>query len=160
MSNRVFASAEESIPSPPWLKKAEEFVASVMAARGLDGREVSVLFCQDAFIQKLNRTFRHIDSPTDILSFENGESTTDDDGCLRVQMGDITISLDALRRNAADFGVTENEELKRLLIHGVLHLSGYDHGDEYVESGVEPKSEMLRIQKDLMEKFADVVLIG
>ncbi len=55
--------------------------------------------------------------------------------------------------------MSENEELKRLLIHGCLHLNGYDHGEEHIESGVEPKDEMLRLQEEVLKKFASVSLM-
>ena len=92
-------------------------------------------------------------SPTDVLSFENGEEYTDDQGDSWKSVGDIVISLETLPKNAQYFEVSCNEELKRLLIHGLLHLHGLDHGDEHVEKGVEPVCEMLKIQKRLMQRF-------
>ena len=55
--------------------------------------------------------------------------------------------------------MSENEELKRLLIHGVLHLNGYDHGEAHIEKGVEPTDEMLLLQEKILAEFSDVVLI-
>ena len=104
-------------------------------------------------IQELNASYRNIDSPTDVLSFENGEDYTDEEGNEWFQAGDIAISLETLAKNATYFEVTENEELKRLLIHGVLHLNGYDHGEEHIEKNVEPVCEMLKIQKNMMKKM-------
>ena len=115
-----------------------------------DGEEVSVLFCSDSFIQNLNLTYRNIDAPTDVLSFENGERYTDEDGNTWLSVGDIAISLDTLPKNALYFEVDADEELKRLLVHGILHLHGMDHGEEHVEKGVEPVCEMLKIQKKIL----------
>ena len=84
-----------------------------------------------------------------------GEEYTDEDDAKWFAAGDIIISLDTLPKNAAYFGVSENDELKRLLLHGLLHLNGYDHGDEHVESGIEPQSEMLALQEKTLRKFAD-----
>jgi probable rRNA maturation factor len=60
---------------------------------------------------------------TDVLSFPEEDGRKSDP-----VEGDIAISLEALRRNAAEFGVPENEEMKRLLVHGLLHLAGMNHG--------------------------------
>ena len=53
-----------------------------------------------------------------------------------------------------------DEELKRLLVHGMLHLNGYDHGEEHVEEGVEPACEMLKLQKQLLASLAGESLMG
>lgn len=159
MANQVFVSVEDSLPSPPWLENVESFANSVMTSCSIDNQELSILFCSDDFIRTLNRRFRQIDSATDILSFSNGEKYTDETGRSWLQAGDIAISVDTLKRNAEYFGVSQNEELKRLLIHGILHLCGYDHGNENCERGVKPKSEMLLRQEDLMHTFDSVTLI-
>ena len=65
--------------------------------------------------------------------------------------GDVVISLDTLQRNAADNNIAENEELKRLLIHGFLHLKGMDHHEE--------KSEMLKIQESILDEFMEEQII-
>ncbi|MCR5605255.1 MAG: rRNA maturation RNAse YbeY, partial [Treponema sp.] len=51
------------------------------------------------------------------------------------------------------FGVSEDEELKRLLMHGILHLNGWDHGEEHVEKGVVPTDEMLKLQEETLPQF-------
>jgi probable rRNA maturation factor len=80
---------------------------------------INLVLVSDAEIQRLNRRFRHKDKPTDVLSF-----SMDEDGVL----GDIAISTETTRRNAKKYGVSYKTEMKRLVIHGVLHLLGYDHG--------------------------------
>ena len=110
------------------------------------------MFCRDAFIHELNKTYRHIDSPTDVLSFEQGDEYDDEDGNLRFNAGDIVISLDSLRSNAETFNVTMNEELKRLLIHGILHLSGMDHSDN------DPQQEMLQLQEKILKEYNNTVI--
>jgi probable rRNA maturation factor len=89
-----------------------------------------------------------------VLSFENGASYTDEDGNEWTNIGDIVISLETLPKNAAYFGGTEDAELKRLLVHGLLHLNGLDHGDEHIEAGKEPECEMLVIQEKLLVELA------
>jgi len=98
----------------PW--KLLEQIKDV--ASGMDPGRVIVSFVDDKTIRNLNRRYRKLDRATDVLSFEMGE-----DGIL----GDVVISVDTAGRNAKRFGTSLNEELKRLVVHGVLHLTGHDH---------------------------------
>lgn len=87
--------------------------------------ELSLVLCDDAFIRALNRQWRGIDSATDVLSFAMGEG---EDSDLNTQiLGDIVISLDTAARQAAELGHGVPEEMRVLLVHGFLHLLGYDH---------------------------------
>ena len=157
--NRVLVSMQDGLSEPAWFGKIEEYEQEVLKRLGFDGQELSILFCNDEFIQELNKNYREIDAPTDILSFENGEEYTDEDGSKWFSEGDIIISLDTLPKNAEYFKVTQNEELKRLLIHGTLHLNGMDHGEEHVGEGLEIKSPMLKKQEEVLKTFSDVELI-
>lgn len=157
--NQIFVSCEDGMEEPVWLENIEPFAQKVLEAAGYDGEEISILFCTDSMIRKLNANYRNIDSATDVLSFENGEEYTDEEGKEWFSAGDIAISVDTLPKNAEYFEVSQNEELKRLIVHGILHLNGYDHGEEHVEKGVEPKCEMLVLQKQLMDKFENYELI-
>ena len=120
---------------------------------------MSILFCNDDFIQELNRTYRNIDAPTDVLSFENGETYTGEEGSTWRSMGDIIISLETVPKNAEYFGVPEDEELKRLLIHGTLHINGFDHGEEHIEKGVQPTGEMLTLQEKILGELSDIHIL-
>ncbi|MBQ4377791.1 MAG: rRNA maturation RNase YbeY [Treponema sp.] len=159
--NRILISAQEDFTLPEWFSdsKIEAYVKSVLEKLNYDGEEISILFCNDDYIHELNKNYRDIDSATDILSFENGEKYTDDEGEW-LSAGDIALSLETLPKNAEYFGVSENEELKRLLIHGILHLNGYDHGEEHIEPGVEPADEMLILQEKILKEFSDVNLLS
>ncbi|MBR4463943.1 MAG: rRNA maturation RNase YbeY [Treponema sp.] len=159
MSNRVLVSVQEDMESPSWLESIEPYMQKVLSALNFDGEEISVLFCNDAFIQELNKEYRNIDAPTDVLSFESGDEYTDEDGKVWLSMGDIIISVETVPKNAAYFGVSQNEELKRLLIHGTLHLNGYDHGEAHIEPGVEPDDEMLKLQETVLSGFSDITII-
>lgn len=152
MANRVLVSVQEDLDSPFWLENVEPFVQKVLKAFGFDGEEISILFCNDSYMQELNSNYRGIDSPTDVLSFENDEEYEDEEGKW-LCAGDIAISLDTLPVNAAYFEQTENDEIKRLLVHGILHLNGYDHEPEHIEKGVEPKCEMLVKQENLLKEL-------
>ncbi|MDR0645367.1 MAG: rRNA maturation RNase YbeY [Treponema sp.] len=112
----------ESVPLPPWTDEIEAFVQRVLAILGKDNWDLSVLFCDDTYIRTLNSHFRSKDEATDVLSFALGEWDGD-----RYLPGDIAVSLDTLKANAAYFGVCEGEEIRRLIVHGILHLDGMDH---------------------------------
>ena len=160
MPNRILVSVEDGMNEPIWLSKAEQFAHKAMSVAGYDGQEVSILFCTDDFIKDLNREYRNIDAPTDVLSFEDGSSYTDEDGNEWFCAGDIAISLETLPVNAEYFNTSQNDELKRLIVHGLLHLNGLDHGEEHVEDGVEPVCEMLKKQKNILLQLKEEIIIG
>lgn len=85
-------------------------------------KEITVFFADNDEMRRLNRQFRHKNHPTDVLSFP---SETQNAGPQIA--GDIAISVDVARENAAKLGHSFESELKILILHGVLHLAGYDH---------------------------------
>ena len=152
MANR-FLVAADGIDEPSWLGNVEPFLQKMAAELGFDGQEASIVFCGDEMIRELNKNYRNIDAATDVLSFENGEKFTDEDGSQWTLAGDIAISVATLKKNAEYFGIDENSELKRLLLHGLLHLNGYDHGEEHIEKGKAPECEMLKLQEEILLKY-------
>lgn len=98
-------------------------------------RDFSLHFIDDEEMQSLNYEYRGIDSPTDILTFAINDGDDfpilfDDDEIVEEEeeeLGDVFISIESMHRNALEFGVSDEEELKRLLLHGLLHLRGMDH---------------------------------
>lgn len=159
MANRILISLGEDVIEPVWFNKVEPFIQTVLQKLNYDNEEISVLFCSDEFIKELNSQYRNIDSATDVLSFENGEEYEDKEGLWK-NVGDIAISLETLPKNAEYFEVDTNTELKRLIIHGILHLNGMDHGEEHIEKGVVPTDEMLILQENLLADLSDEKIIG
>jgi probable rRNA maturation factor len=139
----VAPGAAES--EPPWLEGCRRFVAAALRELGAANWELSILFCGDAFIRELNRRYRGLEGPTDVLSFSQGSRVPGAPGKGQVA-GDIVISLQTLERNAQREGEPRERELKRLLIHGMLHLQGLDHPEE-------GDSEMLKVQEGLLERL-------
>lgn len=94
-----------------WLK-------SVASHEKVELGEINFIFCSDAYLADLNREYLSHDYYTDILTFDNmsGDEPIS---------GDIYISVDRVRDNAAGFGVSFDEELHRVMVHGILHLIGY-----------------------------------
>ena len=158
MANRIFVSVQEGIREPEWLDAAQKFIEAAAGALNFDGEEISVLFCSDEYIQELNKSYRNIDAPTDVLSFENDETYEDEEGKWKC-VGDIAISLETLPVNAEYFNEDTNAELKRLLLHGLLHLNGMDHGEEHIEKDTAPVCEMLILQENILEKLKDEIII-
>lgn len=158
MKNRVFVCMQEELEAPVWFENIEPFVSKAMEELKFEAEEVSVLFCNDEYIKELNKSYRNIDSATDVLSFENDEVYEDEEGKWKC-VGDIAISIETLPVNAEYFEETQNEELKRLLVHGLLHLNGYDHGEEHIEKGLVPNCEMLKLQEKILEKLKDEKII-
>ena len=103
------------------------FLNRARAAVGLDG-EVHVLLADDVALKRLNRTFRGKNKPTDVLSFPAGPTAVffgDPDG--PELAGDLAISLETAARQAKQFGHSLRDEVRVLLLHGTLHLAGFDH---------------------------------
>lgn len=150
MSNSISVSFNDEPPGSIDPVRVENFISEVLNDLNLKNWDISLLFCDDAFIQNLNKQYRDIDSPTDVLSFEQGDEYFDDAGETRFMAGDIVISLDSLRFNAEEFNVEINEELKRLIVHGILHLNGMDHSDN------SPEQEMLKFQEKLLVQYKNI----
>jgi probable rRNA maturation factor len=120
----------------------ESTAAALLAAVDEGESSVSISFVRDAKIRQLNRTFRGFDKPTDVLSFpliEPGDVFT---GAERL-LGDIVISVDTARRQAAAYDAPLDREVARLLIHGVLHLLGHDHMDAVERAAMEAEERRL-----------------
>ena len=118
---------------------AEEDATALLTAAQLDGVQLSLTLCDDAFIHALNREYRSVDRPTDVLSFP-----LDDD----VLLGDVVISLDTAAAQAAQRGHELRDELRVLLVHGLLHVLGYDH-----ELGALEHSEMAEAEQRLLRRL-------
>ncbi|MBK8597145.1 MAG: rRNA maturation RNase YbeY [Holophagales bacterium] len=109
---------------------------AILAAAAPRGRAtVSVLLCGDARMRRLNREFRKIDRPTDVLSFPAGDPAF---------LGDVAVDVPYAARQAARRGHSLDREVKLLLAHGVLHLLGHDHETD--------EGEMFRLQSRLVRK--------
>ena len=107
------------------VKPIRAFAESVVSTvREAEGREFSVAFVSDKRMTELNGFFRSKDSTTDVLSFPHEPDEFDPD---RSNIGDIVISAEQARRQAAENDLTLEAEIKQLILHGVLHLCGYDH---------------------------------
>ena len=119
-------------------KAWESFAEKAAAAIGKNGSTATVAFVSDKAIRQLNHQFRNIDKATDVLSFPADEQD-------KLSLGDIAISVETAARQATENGLTFDEEVAQLILHGLLHLSGYDHE---TDSG-----EMNRLEVRLRKKL-------
>ena len=120
-------------------RKVSRWIRSVAAEYGFAVGQINYIFCSDERELEVNRQFLGHDYYTDIITFDYSTDST--------LNGDIFISLDTVRSNAAEMGVTFEEELHRILIHGVLHLTG--QGDKTPET----KAEMTRKENLALKKL-------
>ena len=119
--NIQFINTEE------WGIKAKGFKGLVATLKKMLPKvqgELNVVFVDDKTIHALNKAHRHMDKPTDVLSFSYMD--TPDFKTSRA-IGEIYISVPTAKRQAPDYGKTLEDELKKLITHGVLHVFGYDH---------------------------------
>ncbi|MBN2508850.1 MAG: rRNA maturation RNase YbeY [Spirochaetales bacterium] len=150
--NRIEISAEEGTPVP-FARRCRRYVERVLRHRGIRNWEVSILFCSNDMIQTLNRDYREKDLPTDVLTFCQLEGDGVSVQGRSVPAGDIVISIEYIHAHAAEYGVTEDDELKRLLIHGILHLEGMDHRtNDHTEA-------MLVLQEDILQCVKGVKIL-
>ena len=112
--------------------------------------EVSITLCGAEYIHELNRTYRNVDRPTDVLSFplyENGQF--DEIECRELcELGDIVISLPRAKEQAAELGHGFLREVAFLAVHSTLHLLGYDH-----ERSEEEDELQCRLQKEIVSSL-------
>ena len=109
-----------------------------------DDHEISIVVTDDAQVRDLNRTYRGKDLPTNVLSFpmQEGEFSDITPGLL----GDVVISLDTARAEAIEAKISTDERMSQLLIHGILHLMGFDHelGEDQARKMEKKSLELLR----------------
>ena len=114
--------------------------------------EVSVTFTDNEGIRELNRKFRNIDRPTDVLSFPlfdyTGESEEPPVDEFVGMLGDIVISLEQAKKQAEEFGHSFEREAALLTVHSMLHLLGYDH-----EAGGDEEADMRRRQREILDRM-------
>ena len=142
MTAILFFSEETAFELPyPELLKA--WLQEVVEERGSKVKQLNAIFCSDAYLHALNERYLQHDTWTDVITFDY----TDDKGLLQ---GDVYISVDTVRANAATLGVAFEEELCRVLVHGVLHLLGYDDKEEMARRRMrEQEDRCLAMEKAL-----------
>ena len=132
MTHEVDVSCDEGVSAPIDLRELEADVALVLAEEGVTRPcSVSVSVVTDGRMRTLNRAWRGQDRPTDVLSLECERPDDPDlapgEPC---ELGDVVLAPAYIERQARGFGTTHADEFRLLLVHGLLHLLGYDHLDD------------------------------
>lgn len=142
----VYLDNSQSLPLDEalWRDRLE----TMMRLEGLpENAQVSVTFVDDAAIHELNREHRGVDRPTDVLSFPQFEADEEIPEGMPHVLGDLVVSLETARRQAEEYGHSEEREIAFLLVHGFLHLLGYDH------ETAEEEAEMREEQRVLLDRL-------
>lgn len=139
--------------SEAWISTLEEILHKAGQAEGVHEGEVALTFVTDEYIHRLNKQYRGIDRPTDVLSFAMNESLEEEpeivyeigEGEVEPELpemfGDIIISVETAKRQSEEYGHSLERELGFLFVHGFLHLLGYDHQDEASEAEMVSRQE-------------------
>ncbi len=123
----------------------EEIFKKTITTLGLnDNVSVSVIFVSDKKIHQINKEYRNIDRPTDVISFALSDYQGDND-YVAEELGDIFISVDAAKRQAKEYEHSEKREICFLFTHGLLHLNGFDHQTK------EEEKDMIKYQKMILD---------
>jgi len=127
--------------------RLSRFLTRARKAVELEGN-VDVLLTDDATIKRLNRSFRGKNKATDVLSFPAADGTG--------VAGDLAISLDTAVKQAAEFGHSTEDEVRVLMLHGLLHLAGYDHETDEGEMAAEEQRlrEKLKLANNLIDRVS------
>ncbi|MDD6782801.1 MAG: rRNA maturation RNase YbeY [Bacteroidales bacterium] len=133
----------DNVKMPALKRRATNaWIRAVAARYGKQVGDVAYIFCDDAKILEVNRQYLQHDYYTDIITFDYCEGNT--------LHGDIFVSLDTVRSNAAEFGATFDNELHRILIHGILHLCGQ------ADKTPETRAEMTRKENDALTLLTQI----
>jgi len=124
-------------------RQYEEWLKEVISSEGKKIGEISFIFCDDEYLLEINQKYLDHDTYTDIISFDNSVGN--------ILGGDIFISTERVMENAANFNVSFDEELKRVMVHGVLHFCGYrdktSEEKEVMRSKEEEKMKMFHVEQ-------------
>lgn len=126
-------------------KEVSRLSRAVLDRIGREEAALTVTFIRDRLMRRLNRDYRGIDKPTDVLSFAYHESPGVEDHEESNHLGDVVISVETAERYADEQGWTFDREIQHLVIHGALHLAGYDHETDH--------GEMNRLERRLRKQL-------
>ena len=120
----------------------EDWISRIIESEGFDEGDINYIFCDDEYLHKINVEYLDHDTLTDIISFDYTVGN--------LIQGDIFVSIERVKDNANDFNVSFDEELKRVLSHGVLHYCGYKdkspEDEALMRSKEEEKMQMFHVE--------------
>lgn len=119
-----------------------------------DDTELSVLLADDATVRRLNRDYRGIDKPTNVLSFPQHEAADAQLAGMPCLIGDIVLALETVEREAAEAGKPVEDHLTHLIVHGLLHLCGYDHETDEEAEAMEARERAILASLGISDPYA------
>ena len=128
------------------LSQLKEFLLQVAKDEKLDNIIYNVIIVDNEQIHEINREYRGIDRPTDVISFALEDDKTFNRTDIRV-LGDIYISIDKVRSQSVEYGHSFKRELYFLAVHGFLHLLGYDHMEK------DDEEKMFKKQEEVLSRY-------
>lgn len=151
-ANVLFSNSQNSVKVTPALRSLViKCCDAVLEHEKIsDDAQISVTFVDNVQIHELNREYRNVDRPTDVLSFplgENGEYDIDNSSGA-ILLGDIVISAEKALEQAEEYGHSPEREIAFLTVHSMLHLLGYDH-----ETSKKDEEQMFALQEKILESI-------
>ncbi|GGC15287.1 rRNA maturation RNase YbeY [Dyadobacter sediminis] len=131
MLNFFSEDIDFSLPLP---QKTKKWIKNTAQSEGFDMAGINYIFCSDEYLLEINKQYLDHDYYTDIITFDNSEED-------KQLEGDIYISIDRVRENAESLQVDFNTELRRVLVHGLLHLIGYSDSDDTLKKEMRAKED-------------------
>ena len=126
----------------------DKIINKTLEMEGVDSSIFSIVFIDDEKMHELNKTYRGIDRTTDVLSFAFEDNNK---LCYNIrQLGEIFVSIPRMQQQAKEYGHSESRELSFLVVHGLLHLLGYDH-----TKGEKEEKEMFSKQELVLDEFEE-----
>lgn len=126
----------------------DKIINKTLEMEGVDSSIFSIVFIDDEKMHELNKTYRGIDRTTDVLSFAFEDNNK---LCYNIrQLGEIFVSIPRMQEQAKEYGHSEVRELSFLVVHGLLHLLGYDH-----TKGEKEEKEMFSKQELVLDEFEE-----
>ena len=124
-------------------ERYSHWIHNVIISESKELGEINYIFCDDEYLLNINKQYLDHDYYTDVISFDYTEAN--------LVSGDVFISIDRVKENAADYDVTFDEELKRVIIHGILHYCGYkdksDADEELMRIKEEEKMQLFHVKQ-------------
>lgn len=149
MEIEIFREGDITLPYKNISEKAiKDIVKKTGGYLDLNKKRVTVILTDNNYIRELNNKYRNKDRATDVISFDYRDENFPGEECDPSHLGDIYISLEKAREQSVEYNVSLEDELKRLLVHGMLHLMGYDH-----EASPEEEKKMKQKEEDLIQKI-------
>jgi len=118
----------------PFPQKTSKWIKTISVSEGYEMGDLNYIFCSDDYLLEINKQYLDHDYYTDIITFDNSE----EEGKIE---GDIYVSVDRVKENAIEFGANFETELRRVLIHGLLHLMNYTDTSEELKAQMRAKED-------------------